>query len=94
MPVALVVHDLPPGSDAAKVMFEAIFEIAAEHWPVAEGVVLAVTDVSPAYLRTHLLREMTVRGQQPGLILVSRLSETAWANLPAEGEAWLRDVLE
>jgi hypothetical protein len=37
---------------------------------------------------------MTVRGQQPGLILVSRLSETAWANLPAEGEAWLRDVLE
>ena len=92
MPLALVIHDLPPGSAAAQAMFDAIYEIAPEHWPLADGAVLVVTGVSPGYLRDHLLRALNTKA---GLLLVSRLGEkAAWANLPAEGEAWLREALD
>jgi hypothetical protein len=88
-----VIHDLS-ARQAADALFAALYEIAPEHWPVTAGAVLADTGVSPAYLREHLLRSLEVRGQKAGLLLVTRLCDAAaWANLPAEGEAWLREVM-
>ena len=95
MPLALVIHDLPNGSAAAKALFDAIYEIAPGHWPVTEGAALVETGVSPTYLRDHLLRALKGRGETAGVLLVSRLgTNAAWANLPSVGEAWLRDTLE
>ncbi len=95
MPLALVIHDLPAGSAALKAMFDAIYEIAPEHWPMSDGSLLAATGVSPAYLRDHLLRALKAQGQQAGLILVTRLGEqAAWSGLPADGEAWLRATID
>lgn len=96
MSACLVLHDLGAASAAAEQrFFEAIFEIAPDHWPVARDAVLVGTGVSPAYLRDHLLQALAAEGAVPALLLVSRLSrDTAWSALPPEGEAWLRDVLE
>lgn len=96
MSVCLVMHDLAGVSAAAeKAFFEAIFEIAPDHWQITPGVVLVGTGVSPGYLRDHLQRALAGEGAAPGLLLVTRLSpDAAWSALPAEGEAWLRDVLE
>ncbi len=94
MSLALVIHDLPAGSTAAKVMFDAIYEIAPAHWAVTEGAVLAETEVSPTYLRDHLRRALQVKGEPACLLLVSRIGTNAvWSNLGSDGEAWLRDTL-
>ena len=95
MPLALVIHDLPAGSAAVKAMFDAIYEIAPEHWPMADGALLAATGVSPAYLRDHLLRALKGGGHQAGMMLVTRLGEqAAWSGLPPASEAWLRETIE
>lgn len=94
MPLALVVHDLPAGSAAVKAMFDAIYEIAPEHWPMSEHALLAATGVSSSYLRDHLLRALRAQGHAAGLLLVTRLGEqAAWSGLPAAGEAWLREAI-
>jgi hypothetical protein len=95
VPLALVIHDLPAGSDPAKAMFDAIYEIAPEHWPISDGALLAATGVSPAYLRDHLRRALKAGGYQAGIMLVTRLGDkAAWSGLPPEGEAWLREMIE
>ena len=95
MPLALVIHDLPAGSAAVKALFDAIYEIAPAHWPMSEGALLAATGVSAAYLRDHLLRALRAQGHRAGMMLVTRLGEqAAWANVPAEGETWLREMME
>ena len=96
MSLCLVLHDLGPAPAAAeKVFFEAIFEIAPEHWPITPNATLVATGVSPSYLRDHLLRALK-KEDAPGVVLtITRVSaDTAWHNLPAEGEVWLREVLE
>ena len=95
MPLALVVHDLPAGSAAVKAMFDAIYEIAPEHWPMSDGALLAATGVSATYLRDHLLRALKAQGHAACMLLVTRLGEAAaWSGLPPEGEAWLREAIE
>lgn len=95
MPLALVIHDLPAGSAAARAMVDAIYEIAAEHWPLTNGALLAVTGVSPGYLRAHLLRAVAALGGPAGLLLVTRLDpDAAWSGLPAAGAGWVQASLE
>jgi hypothetical protein len=96
MSVCLVLHDLAGVPAAAeKAFFEAIFEIAAEHWRVTPGAVLVGSGISPNYLRDHLLRALAAQDAVPALLLVARLADDlAWTGLPAEGEAWLREALE
>jgi hypothetical protein len=91
----LVLHALeglaPP---ARKSFFDSIFEAAPEHWPLHPGATLVATGLSPAYLRDHLRRALDRAGAPEVLLLVSPLSaDPAWAGLPPEGEAWLREVL-
>ncbi len=95
MSLCLVLHDLGGApADAVKAFFEAIYEIAPDHWPVTERVVLVGTDVSPAYLRDHMLRALAPMGVRPSLLLVTRVPrDLAWHNLPRDGEAWLQEVL-
>jgi hypothetical protein len=96
MSLCLVLHDLGRGAsaEAEKAFFEAIFEIAPDHWRITGEAVLVGTGVSPAYLRDHLLRTLKRQGAQPALLLVTRVAEDlAWHNLPGDGEAWLREVL-
>jgi hypothetical protein len=95
MSLCLVLHD-PTGlpAEAEKAFFEAIFEIAPDHWPLAAGAVLVGTEVSPAYLRDHLRRSLVRAGVRPSMLLVTRVpGDLATHGLPAEGEAWLREVL-
>ena len=95
MSLCLVLHDLGGApAEAEKAFFEAIFEIAPDHWCIAGGAVLVGTGVSPAYLRDHLLRALRHQGAQPAMLLVARIQDDlAWHNLPRDGEAWLREVL-
>jgi hypothetical protein len=92
----LVIHDVPADdSPAATAFSEALFHIAPEHWPLATGAVLLATEVSPGYLRDHLLHKLRRAGAEPGLLMVTRVSaDLAWHTLPAEGEAWLHDRLD
>ncbi len=96
MAVCLVLHDLTGASAAAeKAFFEAIFEIAPDHWRVAPEAVLVGTEISPAYLRDHLLQALAAEGAVPALLLVTQMSDDqARAGLSPEGEAWLRNLLE
>jgi hypothetical protein len=95
MSLCLVLHDLDGAPAAAeKAFFEAIYEIAPDHWPVTERAVLVGTGVSPAYLRDHLLRALAATETRPSLLLITRVSaDLAWHNLPQDGEAWLQEVL-
>jgi hypothetical protein len=96
MAMCLVLHDLAGVPAAAeKAFFEAIFEIAAEHWRVTPGAVLVGSGVSPGYLRDHLLRALATQDSVPALLLVTRVAgDLAWMGLPPEGETWLREALE
>ncbi|MBL6457473.1 hypothetical protein JMJ55_19250 [Belnapia sp. T6] len=96
MSLCLVLHDLGDAPAAAeKVFFEAIYEIAPEHWPITPRAVLVATGVSPAYLRDHLLRALKKQEAPDVVLTITRVSpDAAWHNLPAEGEEWLRRVLE
>ncbi len=96
MSVCLVLHDLADASaEAEKAFFEAIFEIAADHWRVTPEAVLVGAEITPAYLRDHLRQALASVGVVPALLLVTRVSEDlAWAGLPAASEAWLREMLE
>lgn len=96
MSLCLVLHDLGEASAAAeKVFFEAIFEIAPEHWPIAARATLVATEVSPAYLRDHLLRALKKEETPEVMLTVTRVSpDAAWHNLPPQGDAWLRRILE
>jgi hypothetical protein len=96
MSLCLVLHDLGPAAsaDVEKVFFEAIFEIAPEHWRITGEAVLVGTGVSPAYLRDHLLRTLKKQGVQPAMLLVTRVAaDMTWHGLSPEGETWLREVL-
>jgi hypothetical protein len=95
MSICLVLHDLGDAPAAAeKVFFEAIFEIAPEHWRVTDRVTLVATGVSPAYLRDHLLRALKKEEAPDTMLAVTQFSaDASWHNLPPDGEAWLREVM-
>ena len=60
------------------------------HWRVTPGATLVGTDVSPGYLRDHLLRALDGAGAPPALMLVTPLPPAAaWHGLPPEGEEWM-----
>ncbi len=59
MPICLVLHELGHAGPAAEqALFGAVFEVASSHWRVTPSATLVGTDVSPAYLRDHLLRAL------------------------------------
>jgi hypothetical protein len=95
MSLCLVLHDLGAApASAEKVFFEAIYEIAPEHWPITPRAVLVATGVSPAYLRDHLLRALKKEEAPDVVLTITRVpADAAWHNLSAEGEAWLREML-
>ena len=96
MSLLLVLHELAAAPEpASKAFYEAIFEIAPEHWPITPQAVLLTTDVSPNYLRDHLLRALKQHGGEAGQLLITRCAgDSAWHRLSAEGESWLKDALE
>ena len=91
MPICLVLHELGlAGPKAEQALFDAVFEVSSSHWRVTPGATLIGTDVSPAYLRDHLLRALDGAGAPPGLLLVTPLADgAAWHGIPPEGEAWI-----
>lgn len=95
MPLSLILHDLSAlDPEDEKRFFEAIFQIAPEHWQVSKAATLAETGVSPSYLRDHLVRTLPVAQRRATQLLVTHVSaDTAWNALPAEGEQWVRDAL-
>lgn len=91
----LVLHDLEPGTPAAHALTAAVFEIAPGHWAPFPGAVLVAADVSPRYLRDHLVRSLHHRGHAAPKLLVAPLGTGAVsAGLPPEGPAWLRELEE
>lgn len=95
MALSLILHDLSAlDPDDERRFFEAIFQIAPEHWRVSDGATFAETGVSPAYLRDHLVRALPADRRSGTQVLVTRVGPGAsWNALPAEGEQWLRDML-
>ena len=95
MALSLILHDLSGlAPEDERRFFEAIFQIAPEHWQVAKGATLAETGVSPAYLRDHLLRSAPAAARAGLRLLVTRTSpDTAWSDLGEEGERWVREML-
>jgi hypothetical protein len=91
MPICLVVHELGlAGPGAEQALFSAVFEVSSSHWRVTPTATLVGTDVSPAYLRDHLLRALDDAGAPPALMLVTPLAaEAAWHGVPPEGEEWM-----
>ncbi len=91
MPICLVVHELGLGGPGAEqALFSAVFEVASSHWRVTPSATLVGTDVSPAYLRDHLLRALDDAGAPPALMLVTPVPPTAaWHGIPPEGEEWI-----
>ncbi|TCZ58766.1 hypothetical protein EXY23_16280 [Roseicella aquatilis] len=95
MALSLILHDLS-GLEAEdeKRFFEAIFQIAPEHWRVTEAATLLETSVSPAYLRDHLLRALPQDSRAGTQLLITRVSpDTSWHALRPDGEQWLREAL-
>ena len=95
MALSLILHDLSAlEPDDEKRFFEAIFQIAPEHWRVSDGATLVDTGVSPLYLREHLVRALPDERRSGTQLLVTRLSaDSSWNALPKEGEAWLKNAL-
>jgi hypothetical protein len=91
----LVLHALEGlGPAARKAFFDAIFEASPAHWPIHASATLVATGLSPAYLRDHLRRALDAESAPEVQLLVCPIAgNPAWAGLPPEGEAWLRDVL-
>ena len=91
MPICLVLHELGRADPATEqALFNAVFEVASSHWRVTPGATLVGTDVSPAYLRDHLLRALKDAGAPPGLMLVTPIpAGAAWHGVPPEGEEWM-----
>lgn len=91
MPICLVLHEFEgSGPEAEQALTHAVFEVSSSHWRVTSCATLVGTDVSPAYLRAHLLRAMQGAGATPSLMLVAPLpAGTTWHGLPPEGEEWL-----
>ena len=97
MPICLVLHEFGGDADSAaeQALFNAVFEVASSHWRVTPAATLVGTDVSPAYLRDHLLRALRDAGAPPALMLVAPLAPgAAWHGLPPEGEEWLAGEAE
>lgn len=95
MPLSLILHDLSAlDPEDEKRFFEAIFQIAPEHWQVSKAATLAETGISPAYLRDHLVRTLPVSKRKETQLLVTHVSpDSAWNALPAVGERWVQDAL-
>jgi len=95
MSMCLVLQDFggaPPAAE--KVFFEAIFEVAPEHWRITGSATLVATGVSPAYLRDHLLRALKKENAPAIMLAVMKVPGViARHNLPPEGEAWLAELL-
>ena len=91
MPICLVLHELGrAGETAEQALFGAVFEVASSHWRVTPSATLVGTDVSPAYLRDHLLRALRDAGAPAELMLVTPLpAGAAWHGIPPEGEEWI-----
>ena len=91
MPICLVLHELGRAGQAAEqALFDAVFEVASSHWRVTPSATLVGTDVSPAYLRDHLLRALRDAGAPAGLMVVAPLAgQAAWHGIPPEGEEWI-----
>ncbi len=92
MPICLVLHKFDhAGPGAEQALFGAVFEVASSHWRVTRSATLIGTDVSPAYLRDHLLRALADAGAPPSLLLVTPLAAgaAAWHGIPPEGEEWI-----
>ena len=107
MSLSLVIHR-PDAADAVganpeaggvegmrKAVRDAIWEVADAHWAVADDSILVSTDLSPSYLVSHFQRAVARRGfSRTGMLLVTTVGPKAsWSGLPAESEAWLRDML-
>ncbi|RAI60774.1 hypothetical protein [Roseicella frigidaeris] len=95
MALSLILHDLAAlESEDETRFFEAIFQIAPEHWRLSAGATLLETGVSPSYLRDHLLRALPEPLRSMTQLLVTRVSaDAAWNGLPTVGEQWLKDAL-
>ncbi len=91
MPICLVLHEPGlAGPAPEQAFFSAVFEVASSHWRVTPGATLVGTDVSPAYLRDHLVRALERAGAPPALMLVTPLpAGAAWHGIPPEGEEWM-----
>ncbi len=91
MPICLDHHELGRAGPAAEqALFGADFEVASSHWRVTPSATLVGTDVSPAYLRDHLLRALADAGAPPSLMLVTPLADkAAWHGITPEGEEWI-----
>jgi hypothetical protein len=96
MPICLVLHELGLAGPAAETaFFGAIFEVASSHWRVTPGATLVGTDVSPAYLRDHLLHALDAAGAPPAVVLVTPMAaDAAWHGIPPEGEEWIAGEAE
>lgn len=92
MPICLVLHELGGAGPAVEqALVSAVYEVSSSHWRVAPSATLVGTDVSPSYLRDHLLRALADAGAPPGLMLVTPLAATAaWHGVPPEGEEWIK----
>ncbi|HYZ33007.1 MAG TPA: hypothetical protein VE684_12085 [Crenalkalicoccus sp.] len=94
MSLCLVLHDFAGDGAAEKACFDAVYEIAPEHWRVTPGATLVATGVSPRYLRDHLLGALRAQGLAARMLFAARIEPDAAAHgLTAEGEAWLAEVL-
>ena len=91
MPICLVLHEFgPAGPVAEQALFGAVFEVASSHWRVTPSATLVGTDVSPMYLRDHLMRALDDAGAPPALMLVTPVpAGAAWHGIPPEGEEWI-----
>ncbi|MBK1660762.1 hypothetical protein [Paracraurococcus ruber] len=95
MSLSLILHDLSAvGAEAESRFFEAIFQVAPEHWRVRPEATLAATTVSPAYLRDHLLASLPADRRPGTLLLVTRMPpDASWNALSGQGDAWVQDML-
>src|SRR5215207_3184200 len=96
MAICLVLYDLGPAppEEAESRFFDAVFEVAPDHWRVTAGATLVGTEVSSRYLIDHLRRAAERAGIAPRLLLATPVPDGAMAvhGLTPEGEAWLREM--
>jgi hypothetical protein len=101
MSLHLVIHrpEEPAGSapEAAvrAALRDAVWEVADSHWAAGEEAMLVSCDLSSDYLVSHFMGALARGGfAQPGMLIVVPMRQgSAWAGLPAEAEAWIRETI-